>query len=204
MYNKYMKIFKNITLEKVYPFVLIVAGIIGILASSILTIEKIRIAANPNYVPSCSISPVVACSPVISSWQGRVFGFPNPFIGIFAFACVLTVGMTLLAGAKIPKRWYWLTFQAGTLFGIGFISWLIAQSVYDIGKLCIYCMVVWTMTIPVFWTTLAYNIRQKHINISGKANALLANHSGELIAASYLLVIVLIITHFSDYFYSLI
>lgn len=204
MYNKSMNIFKDLSFKKVYPFILVIGGIIGILASSILTIEKIKIAQNPNYVPSCSISPVVACSPVIGSWQGKAFGFPNPFIGIFGFACVLTVGMTLLAGATIKKRWYWLTFQLGCLFGLLFISWLISQSLYDIGKLCMYCMIVWSVTIPIFWTTLAYNINNKHLSIKPKIDKFLFNNFGKLIAISYLIVIVMILTRFSDYFYSLI
>ena len=199
-----MNIFKDLSFKKVYPFILIIGGIIGILASSILTIEKIKIAQNPNYVPSCSISPVVACSPVIGSWQGKAFGFTNPFIGIFGFACVLTVGMTLLAGATIKKRWYWLTFQLGCLFGLLFISWLISQSLYDIGKLCMYCMIVWSVTIPIFWTTLAYNINNKHLSIKPKIDKFLFNNFGKLIAISYLIVIVMILTRFSDYFYSLI
>ena len=199
-----MNIFKDLSFKKVYPFILIVCGIVGILASSILTIEKIKIAENPNYVPSCTVSPVVACSPVIGSWQGKAFGFPNPFIGIFGFACVLTGGMTLLAGAAIPRRWYWLTFQLGSLFGLFFISWLISQSLYDIGKLCMYCMVVWGVTIPVFWTTLAYNIKNKHLNIRPKLDEFLSNNYGKLIAVSYIIVITMILTRFSEYFYSLI
>jgi uncharacterized membrane protein len=190
--------------ENVYKWILIVGGIIGILAASILTIEKIHLAENPNYIPSCSLSPVVACSPVIGSWQGRVFGFPNPLIGIFGFTAVLVVGMTLLAGAKIPKRWYWLTFQAGTIFGLGFVIWLFTQSLYDIAKLCIYCMAVWTITIPIFWTTLAWNVREGHIKLKGKARELFANHFGKIIAVNYLTAITLIFMRFSDYFYSLI
>ncbi len=200
-----MHILKKLSFEKVFPWVLVIGAVIGVLASTILTIEKIHIAANPDYVPSCSISPVVACSPVIGSWQGKVFfGVPNPLIGIFGFACVLVVGMTLLAGVRIPKRWYWLTFQAGTAFGFLFCAWLISQSLYDIGKLCLYCIAVWTVTIPIFWTTLAWNIRQGHIKLRGALGSVFANNSGKFIAITYLIVITLVLTRFSEYFYSLI
>lgn len=199
-----MNIFKNLKFEKVFPWILTIGGIIGLLAASILTIEKIHIAANPDYVPSCSISPVVACSPVIASPEASAFGFPNPFIGIAGFAMVWAVGMMLFAGAKNLKKWFWWCFQAGSVFGIGFISWLMYHSLYDIGKLCIYCMVVWVITIPIFWTTLAFNVREKNFKLPGKLNDLVANHFGKAIALSYLLVIILIFTRFSDYFYSLI
>lgn len=195
---------KNVSFKQVFPWVLTIGGVIGLVAASILTIEKIHLAANPNYIPSCSISPVVACSPVIGSWQASAFGFPNPFIGIAGFAMVWAVGMMLFAGAKNLKKWFWWCFQAGTVFGLGFISWLMYQSLYDIGKLCIYCMVVWTVTIPIFWTTLAFNIREKSLKLPGRLNELVSNHFGKAIALSYLLIIILIVTRFSDYFHSLI
>lgn len=195
---------KNITFKTVYMWVLIICGIIGLFAATTLTWDKLKIAADPSYIPNCSISPVVACSPVISSHQGSAFGIPNPFIGIAAFAMVLTVGMMLLAGGVIKKKWFWWCFQAGSLFGVLFISWLINASVYDIGKLCIYCMVTWAVTIPVFWTTLSFNLREKNINIKGKVGLFFANNPGKLIALSYLVVITLVFTHFADYFHSLI
>ena len=195
---------KKLKFENVYKWVLVIGGIIGLLAASILTIEKLHLAANPNYVPSCSLSPVVACSPVMSSWQASTFGFPNMLIGSAGFAMVWAVGMMLFAGAKNLKKWFWWCFQAGTTFGLGFIAWLMYSSIYNIQKLCIYCMIVWTVTIPIFWTTLAYNVKEKNITLPGKLNDVVVNHYGKAIALTYLFVIVLIVTKFSDYFYSLI
>ena len=37
----------------------------------------------------------------------------------------------------------------GTLAAAGFVHWLIYQSLYRIGALCPYCMVVWAATIPL-------------------------------------------------------
>jgi len=188
----------------VYKWLLVIGGIIGLLAASVLTVEKLHLAANPNYIPSCSISPIVACSPVITSKQASAFGFPNPFIGIAGFGMVWAVGMMLFAGAKDLKKWFWWCFQAGTTFGIFFCAWLMYEALYDIGKLCIYCMAVWTITIPIFWTTLAYNIREKNILIKGRVGNFLAQNPGKLIAVTYLVFIVLILTRFADYFHSLI
>ncbi|MEH3068908.1 MAG: hypothetical protein PGN15_13025 [Aeromicrobium erythreum] len=47
----------------------------------------------------------------------------------------------------------------GVLFGIGFVTWLQYQSIYDIGKLCPWCMVVWTFMIPLFVVVTARNLR---------------------------------------------
>lgn len=174
------------------------------IAAGVLTVEKLHLVANPDYVPSCSISPVVACAPVIGSWQASAFGFPNPLIGLAGFAMVWAVGMMLLAGAKNLKKWFWWCFQAGTTFGLLFSAWLVSQALYDIGKLCLYCILVWAVVIPIFWTTLAFNLREKHFALPGRLNDLIANHFGKAVALTYLTLLILIFTRFSDYFYSLI
>ncbi len=49
----------------------------------------------------------------------------------------------------------WRGLAAGTAVGAGFVHWLVHQSLYDIGALCPYCLVVWAVTIPVaVWTVL--------------------------------------------------
>ena len=195
---------KKLSFKQVYPWVLVVGGIIGVLASAILTIEKLHVLANPNYVPSCSLSPVVACSPVMTSWQASTFGFPNMIIGLVGFGMVWAVGMMLLAGVKNLQKWFWQCFQAGTTFGVLFTTWLQYSSLYEIQKLCIYCMMAWTVTIPIFWMTTAYNVRQKNLKVGGTLGDLLANHPGKLITIHYLIVILLILTAFPTYFRSLI
>jgi uncharacterized membrane protein len=195
---------KKLKFKQVFPWVLVIGGIIGLLASSILTIEKLHVAANPDYKPSCSLSPVVACSPVMTSWQASTFGFPNMLIGLAGFGMVWAVGMMLFAGVKNLNKWFWWCFQAGTTFGVLFITWLQYSSLYDIQKLCIYCMVVWAVTIPIFWTTLAYNLKEENFKIQGKAGEFLANNSGKMIALHYLVIITLIFFAFKDYWYSLI
>ncbi len=194
---------KKLTFNAVYKWILIIGGVIGLMAALILTWDKLKLAADPAYVPNCSISPVVACSPVISSHQGSAFGVPNPFIGIAGFAMVWAVGMMLLAGGTIKKKWFWWCFQAGTLFGLLFISWLAHASIYEISKLCIYCMVTWAVTIPIFWATLSFNLREKHINVKGRVGDFLAQNPGKLVALSYLLLVVLIVTRFADYFHTI-
>jgi len=199
-----MDMLKNLKFKQVFPWVLVVGGIIGLLASSILTIEKMHVLANPDYQPSCSISPVVACSPVMNSWQSSTFKFPNMFIGLAGFGMVWAVGMMLFAGAKNLKKWFWWCFQAGATFGAFFITWLQIASVYDIGKLCIYCMVVWAVTVPIFWTTTAYNLQENNIALPKKISNFLSNNSGKMIALHYLLIVVLIFFEFKDYWYSII
>jgi uncharacterized membrane protein len=126
----------------------LIAGVLGLTAALTLTIEKIEILINPNYVPSCSINPVLSCGSVMVTPQASAFGFPNPLIGIVAFTVVLVTGVLAVFRVALP-RWYWGGLAIGTLLGIGFIHWLIFQSLYRIGALCPYCMVVWAITIPL-------------------------------------------------------
>ena len=125
-----------------------VGGAIGLLAAAVLLIEKVALLKDPTYVPSCSINPILSCGSIMQTSQAEAFGFPNPLIGVAAFPVVVTTGVALLAGASFP-RWYWRGLLAGTIAGLAFVHWLIFQSLYRIGALCPYCMVVWAMTITL-------------------------------------------------------
>ncbi|OBB17623.1 hypothetical protein A5662_05795 [Mycobacteriaceae bacterium 1482268.1] len=126
----------------------LIAGLLGLAAALTLTVEKIEILINPDYVPSCSINPVLSCGSVMVTPQASAFGFPNPLIGIVSFTVVVVTGVLALTKVSLP-RWYWGGLAVGTLLGVGFIHWLIFQSLYRIGALCPYCMVVWAVTIPL-------------------------------------------------------
>jgi uncharacterized membrane protein len=126
----------------------LIAGVLGFASAFTLTLEKIEILINPAYVPSCSINPVLSCGSVMVTHQASAFGFPNPLIGIVAFTVVVVTGVLALAKVALP-RWYWAGLSVGTLLGVVFVHWLIFQSLYRIGALCPYCMVVWAVTIPL-------------------------------------------------------
>jgi uncharacterized membrane protein len=126
----------------------LIAGLVGLAASFTLMVEKIEILINPDYVPSCSINPVLSCGSVMVTPQAEVLEFPNPLIGIVSFTIVVVTGVLALARVELP-RWYWAGLAAGTLLGTVFVHWLIFQSLYRIGALCPYCMVVWAVTIPL-------------------------------------------------------
>ena len=135
----------------------LIAGAIGLLASMTLTVEKIQLLLNPSYVPSCNINPIVSCGSVMTTPQASVLGFPNPLLGIVGFTVVLVTGV--LAATKVPlPHWYWVGLDAGILVGAVFVHWLIFQSLYRIGALCPYCMVVWvvTLTLLVVVTSIAF------------------------------------------------
>ncbi|WP_293784875.1 vitamin K epoxide reductase family protein [uncultured Aeromicrobium sp.] len=170
---------------------LAIAGSIGVLASSILTIDKITLleaqAAGEQLTLGCDLNAFVSCSGVIASEQAEAFGFPNPLIGIVGFAVVTTLGVLLASGLRLPG-WVWGGLQAGTIFGIAFVTWLQYQSIFSIGRLCPWCMVVWTVMIPVFVLVTARNVPGR----------LLRNWSGLIIALWYIAVAATIFFVFGD------
>ncbi|MDP7735924.1 vitamin K epoxide reductase family protein [Mycobacterium paragordonae] len=126
----------------------LIGGVIGLLSSITLTVEKIELLRNPSYVPTCNINPIVSCGSVMVTKQASLLGFPNPLLGIAGFTVVVVTGV--LAVAKVPlPRWYWTGLEVGLAIGAVFVHWLIFQSLYRIGALCPYCMVVWAMTITL-------------------------------------------------------
>jgi uncharacterized membrane protein len=137
---------------------LTIGGAIGLLSAAILIIEKIDFLKHPDKLLSCDINAFVSCGGVINTPEASAFGFPNPIIGVAGFAVVVTLGVLLLARVELPT-FIWAGLQAGVIFGISFVTWLQTQSIYDIGKLCPWCMVVWSVTIPIFIWVTARNLR---------------------------------------------
>ena len=127
---------------------ILIAGVLGLIASATLTVEKIEILLNPSYVPSCNINPIVSCGSVMTTPQASALGFPNSLIGIAAFSVVVVTGVLAVTKVSLP-HWYWIGLAIGMLAGTVFVHWLIFQSLYRIGALCPYCMVVWVATISL-------------------------------------------------------
>ncbi|MCD2192202.1 vitamin K epoxide reductase family protein [Actinomycetospora endophytica] len=179
-------------------WVLLIGGLVGAVVALVLLIEKLDLLANPDYIPSCSIDPVLSCGTIMKTAQASVLGFPNPVIGLLTFPVVAACGAFVLSGAELP-RWVWWALEAGSFVGVLFIHWLIVQSLVTIHALCPYCMVAWVAVIAIFWFTTMHNLREG--NLGGEpAGDTLARRHGWGLGAWYLLVIVAIVASFPSYF----
>jgi uncharacterized membrane protein len=138
---------------------LIVTGALGWWAAFSLTLDKFAVLADPDAVLDCNISPLVQCGANLASAQGAVFGFPNPLLGLGGFVAPIAVGVALLAGARFA-RWFWVAFNVGIAGALAFVIWLISQSIFVLGTLCPWCMLVWSVTIPLFWVVTLRNARE--------------------------------------------
>ncbi|MFC9342457.1 vitamin K epoxide reductase family protein [Streptomyces sp. NPDC057020] len=144
--------------SRAFAWMLVITGAAGVLAAWVITIDKFKLLEDPNFVPGCSLNPIVSCGNIMKSEQASVFGFPNPMLGLVTYAMVIAIGLALLAGARY-RRWYWLGLNAGTLFGVGFCTWLMYQSLYEINSLCLWCCLAWVATIVMFWYVTSQNVR---------------------------------------------
>jgi uncharacterized membrane protein len=178
---------------------ILIAGVVGLVAAITLTIEKIEILIDPNYVPSCSINPVLSCGSVMQTPQASAFGFPNPLIGIVAFTVVVVTGVLALAKVGLP-RWYWGGLAACTLLGVGFVHWLIFQSLYRIGALCPYCMAVWAVTITLFVVVASIALQPLQSNAAARV---LYTWRWSLAVLWFTALILMILVRFWDYWSTL-
>ena len=108
---------------------------------------------------SMALSVLVQCSANLDSAQGAAFGVPNPFLGLVGFALVVCVGVALWAVPHFA-RWFWVLFNFGVAGAFAFVVWLIGQSIYVLGTLCPWCLVVWLTTIPLFFIVTVRNLRE--------------------------------------------
>ena len=139
-----------------FALTLIVTGVVGWWAAFSLTLDKIAVLLHPGARLDCNVSVLVQCGKNLASWQGSVLGFPNPIIGLAAWIAPIVVGVSLLAGARFA-RWYWVLFNLGVAGAMAFVIWLIHESIFDLGTLCPWCMLTWSMVIPLFFTVTVRN-----------------------------------------------
>jgi uncharacterized membrane protein len=176
----------------------LVGGLVGIIASIELIIQKISALSDPDFVPNCDINPVLSCGSVINTEQASLFGFPNPVLGVIGFTIVIMFGALLFAGIELPRT-MWLGLNIGALAGTVFVVWLVIQSLYVIGALCPWCMVVWAITIPIFWQVTTDNLASGRLSLGKSLSEIIVALKWILVAASYLIIMALIFVRWQDF-----
>ena len=151
--------------------ILIITAVIGFSAAFALTVEKFHLLLDPNAALGCDISVLVQCKANLDSWQGSLFGFPNPLIGLAGWSMVLVVAVALLAGARFD-RWFWIVFNLGVAGAMALVIFLIITSIFVLGTLCPWCMVTWVATIPTFLIVTLHNLRSGNLPLPARGRAL--------------------------------
>jgi len=138
---------------------LLVTGLVGMLASFMLTNDKLHLLQDPAYQPACNLNPIISCSAVMKTPQASTFGVPNSIYGLAVFSGLTMFAITLLAGATF-KRWLWAGAQVLATGGILVMHYLFFEDIFRIHAICPWCFSVWMVSIPAFWGLTIYNLRQ--------------------------------------------
>ena len=146
---------------------MLVGALLSLLASFVLSVEAVELAANPNADLACSINVILNCATVGVHESAHMFGFPNSFLGLIAEPVVITVAIAGLAGVKFP-RLFMFAAQIGYTLGFIFALVLLYISMFIIQALCPWCLLVTLTTTLVFFAITRYNIRENNLYLPKK------------------------------------
>lgn len=144
-------------------------GVLGMIASFVLTLEEFKLLKDPNATLSCSFNLVLNCASVMKTDQASAFGFPNMFIGLIGFAVVITIALLGLSKVRFP-RWFMIGGEIGITLATLFAYWLFLNSVYVIEILCPWCLLVTFSMTVLFGVFTRYNLRQNVFKLSRSTN----------------------------------
>lgn len=193
----------KLSLDYLFPYLLLIGGVIGLVCSLILSHDTFAISQNSHFIPSCNLNPIINCGNVINASGDKIFGIPYPFYGIGIFGGLTVAGVSLVAGAKY-KRWYWLSYEF--LLTTGFIAsyLLLIKSAVKIHSLCPFCLGVDFVTTTLFWYSTLQLIDSGIIKIKStglkKFYSVIRKHHLDLLILWFLVVIALIVKHFWYYY----
>lgn len=141
---------------------MLISSILGLIASFVLSVEALQIAADPDASFSCDISDTISCGAVGRTWQAELLGFPNAFLGLITEPIVITVALAALGGVVFP-RWFMVTAQVFYSIGLIFAYWLFYQAYFNIHALCPWCLLITVTTTFVFTSITRVNILEGHL-----------------------------------------
>lgn len=173
---------------------MLVSACLSLVASFVLSVDAVRLAADPATNLSCNINAVLSCGTVGGSWQAHLFGFPNAFLGLVAEPVVITIAVACLSGVRFP-RWFMFAAQVVYTLGLLFAYWLFYQSMFNVGALCPWCLLVTVSTTMVFASLTHVNIRDGNLGLpprlQARAARLMADDLDVMAVTIWLLLLVL-------------
>jgi uncharacterized membrane protein len=172
---------------------MLVGSILSLISSFVLSNDAVELAKNSHAALSCSVNLVVNCASVALHPTAHLFGFPNSFIGMMSEPVVITVAIAGLAGVQFP-RFFRFVAQIVYTLGLIFALTLLYISMFVIGALCPWCLLVTLTTILVWFAITRYNIRENNLylsqHISRKAHSITEKNYDKFVMAVVVAIIV--------------
>lgn len=185
-------------LQKIYAWILTIGSFSGLVAMVWQASERVTMLKNPEQPLSCNLNPIVDCGIVLSHRLSALFGFPNAFIGISVFSALLLSGLVLLTNNKPNRALKHIMLALSSILML-FSMWFFASSLYFIGKICIFCVVGWIASVPIFIYTLYYWLEETHKK-SRVFKFLQSNHMS-VVVTWYVIMLALFFARFKDYYF---
>lgn len=193
----------NQLILRIYSWVLAVGGTLGLIAMTWQASERIHMLKNPGVALNCNLNPIVDCGGVLGNKLAAVLGFPNAFLGMIFFAILASSGLMLLSGGVFQKWYRHFVMVVATILML-FSVWFFGVSLYILGKICIFCVVGWVVSVPIFWYSLIYflqNTQKKRSTNFQKFSDFIARHHIDIVAVTYVVMIVLYLIRFREYYF---
>lgn len=123
-------------------------GVIGLVASLALTLDKLALLEHPRQPLSCDLNPLVSCAPGLADAFGSILGLPNSLLGLVAFPVPVVVATVIAAGASLAS-WFWRAFEIAMVAALAVVVVLIQRSIGVLGVVCPWCVLIWAAVIPM-------------------------------------------------------
>lgn len=173
---------------------MLLASLASLVASFVLSVDALALAADPNADLGCNINATISCGTVAASWQASLLGFPNAFLGLVFEPAVITLAVAGLGGVRFP-RWFMLAAQLVYTVALLFAYWLFHQAMFEIGALCPWCLLVTLATTLVFFEMTYINIRDDNLflpaRVQSRLTALVRSDLDLVLLTIWLLALVL-------------
>src|SRR5699024_6040602 len=98
--------------------------------------------------------------------------------------------------------WWWHATSIGLLLAMVFCFWLWTQAVYVINTLCLYCMIVWAVTIPAAILVLLRNVSHDLIKVTPRTKMILTTAAWPTIILCYVVIAASILLRFGEAMFS--
>ena len=139
---------------------ILIFAIVGLIVSFILTIEYLEILKNPDAALSCNLNSVINCASVMKSNESHILGFPNPLMGLVYYTGVAIIALVILTQGFVNRKLLYLVLLT-SIGGFIFSYWLLFSSLFRIKALCPYCVISCFSATTIFFSMLAFLLKDK-------------------------------------------
>ncbi|MDO5747100.1 MAG: vitamin K epoxide reductase family protein [Actinomycetaceae bacterium] len=177
-------------------------SIIGTVASVELVMAEQQKKVAPLGELGCDINVLIGCGESILSPEAHLFfGISNSILGTTAFSILAVIAVSLFFRVTLPRSLWWLMLL-GAIGAIAMVVFFLWASIVTFKALCPYCLVVWTVSIALFYLILAHVLRLQATPqrpLKG-ITRLFVRDWWLLLIATYLVVFLIIVIAFFDKF----